>query len=109
MKFLILIFICVFVFILGKIAAEWISNSRAPVREREAVILELFTRDDTTMTPVGTDGAMMPVSNTLYKAKFRFADSAEEEFSVPKKIWKQMQPGMQGTLVSKGSRFLEFR
>lgn len=108
MVFLILIFVCVFVFILSKTLSEWIGNCKAPVLEREAVITELFTRDDTTMTPIGTDGAMMPVSNTLYKAKFRFADGSAEEFSVPRKIWKQMQVGMCGTLTSKGTRFQGF-
>jgi hypothetical protein len=92
--------------------AKWIqtaiADSRAPVLNREAVIAELTSRDDTTMTPMGADGAMMPVSSTIYLAKFRFPDGSTEEFKVPQKLWKQMQVGMNGTLTSKGTRFEGF-
>ena len=108
MIFLVAVFVAVFVYICSKNLSDWIGNKREPLLERQAVITELFTRDDTAMVPTGADGAMMPVSSTLYIAKFRLPDGSTEEFSVPKKLWEQMQTGMCGTLASKGTRFESF-
>ena len=104
----ILIWVAVMVYIILKIVGEWSKNRNSPMIQREAFILDVFTREDTSMVPTGSDGSMMPVVNTQYYAKFQFADGSAEEFKLHAKEYKQLAAGMRGILTSQGTWFRGF-
>lgn len=101
-------FAALFVCILIKSVTEWINNNNSPVLEREAVVADLYKRDDTSMVPTGPDGAMMMNSDTLYYVKFEIADGTGMEFKISRSLWHSLRTGMRGTLVSQGTRFKDF-
>ena len=101
-------FAVLFVCILVKNITEWINNNNSPVLEREAVVADLYKRDDTSMMPTGPDGAMMMSSDTLYYVKFEIADGSVMEFKINRSLWNSLRTGMRGTLISQGTRFKDF-
>ena len=101
------VIIFVFIYVLSKNIGEWAQNNRAPVTRIQATVIDMQEKDDTSMMPVGTDGGMMPMSNTTYHVRFQTADG-EQDFSVPKKLYRSLRVGQAGLLESKGTRFLSF-
>ena len=101
-------FAVVFIWIVVKNVKEWINNNNSPVLEREAVVADLFTREDSSMVPTGPDGAMMMTSDTLHYVRFQIAGGSEAEFRISRSLWNQLRTGMRGTLISQGTRFKDF-
>lgn len=103
-----IVFVCAFIFVLVKAIAQWIRNNNSPVVTVPAEVRELFTKDDTTMMPMGTDGAMMPVSDTLYCVRFALTDGTVSEYHVPHSLYHELAVGMRGQLTYQGTRFCDF-
>ncbi|MBR5371207.1 MAG: DUF2500 domain-containing protein [Oscillospiraceae bacterium] len=106
-----LIFFIVAGFILLQIVrsfAQWISNNNAPLISVSAQIVKKEESSDTTMVPVGTDGAMMPMSGTAYTLWFRTETGEEKKYSVSRKVYNNANHGDVGTLQFKGTRFIAF-
>ena len=103
-----IVFAVVFIYVVVKIISEWVNNRNSPVLEREAVVEELFTREETSMIPIGADGAMMPTSETLYYVRFRLADGSHPDYKISRKLWNSLRTGTQGTLVTQGTWFKGF-
>lgn len=97
---------CVVIF--AKAIAEWVKNNRAPVETVPAEVRELFTKDDTTMMPMGSDGAMMPVSDTQYCVRFALSDGRVVEHHIPRRLYNSLAVGMRGQLTYQGTRFRDF-
>ncbi len=110
-----LFFILLFIGITAAVAAvfvtkiaEEIQNDRAPQEQTRAQVVQLQRKDDTSMMPMGADGAMMPVSNTVYEVIFRTQTGETKKYRVKAEAFRSMQENQIGTLCFQGTRFLGF-
>ena len=101
-------FVCACVCIFAKAIARWIRNSKTPVMTVSAEVLALFTKENTALMPMGTDGAMMPVSETVCRVRFLIEDGGTPEFTIPRRVFKTLSAGDRGRLTYQGTRFRGF-
>ena len=100
--------VCACIVVFARAIVQWIKDSKAPVETVPAEVLALYTKDDTAMMPMGSDGAMMPVSNTVCCVRFALADGTVSEYQVPRRLYSGLAVGMRGQLTYQGTRFRGF-
>lgn len=96
------------IYVFAKSIAGWMRNSLAPVERVQAAVIGMEKKDDTSMVPVGTDGAMMPISGTAHHVRFQTVSGNVQDFIVPGEVYESLTVGTEGILESKGTRFLNF-
>ena len=97
----------VIVLLIAKIA-EWAQNNRAPQETVRATLIRAEKHTDTSLMPMGTDGAMMPIEDVTYSLLFQTERGETKKFSVAKRVYRAVSQGQTGTLRFQGTRFLDF-
>lgn len=99
--------IVLFFFLRGIV--EWMRNNAAPLEAVRAQLVHKQEHVSTSMVPIGSDGAMMPMDDNWFELIFRTETGEEKKYQVSQKVYEAIRQGDAGTLECKGTRFMAFQ
>lgn len=104
--------ICGVIFIFGKVIAENIRNSRAPIQTVSAFVLKKSTSTSTNHQPVMGDATgahgFFTSSSTSYRVTFQLESGESCRMPVRSSEYRAIEEGDTGMLTYQGTRFISF-
>ena len=102
------VFVCLFIYSIGKGMAEWRSNNHSPQITVAAKIVGKRHNVDVHHHSAGNNSGAHTTTSTTYYVTFEFEDGKRLEFHVKGRVYGLLAEGDFGTLSYQGTRYLNF-
>ena len=103
-----IVFVCLFIYSIGKGMAEWHSNNHSPQITVAAKIVGKRHNVDVHHHNAGNNSGIHTTTSTTYYVTFELEDGKRLEFHVKGRIYGLLAEGDCGTLSYQGTRYLNF-
>lgn len=104
----VIVFVCLFIYSIGKGMAEWHSNNHSPQITVAAKIVGKRQNVDVHHHSAGNNSGAHTTTSTTYYVTFELEDGKRLEFHVKGRVYGLLAEGDCGTLSYQGTRYLNF-